>query len=106
MDFAPKDIYKTFRVNKELSWLINKRKKGLIFRDPKITSKIFFNLILKSKSIERFGIRALHLYNVTTTEFDKCNIVLSKLKELDLLSYKSLNEPSLMRLVNGCKTTL
>lgn len=63
-------LLRSFRVNKELTKLINKRKKGLHFRNGEVSSKVFFSLAEKSRTIKSFQI-SVNLKFIKKTEIDK-----------------------------------
>lgn len=57
-DFTPKQAYKMFRLNKAFTRLINKRKKGLTFKDQSILPETFGE-ILKHNELALQELRVL-----------------------------------------------
>jgi hypothetical protein len=49
-NFTPSDSYSIFRLNKTFTYLIEKRRTGLVFSKQDITPTIFFALLKKSSA--------------------------------------------------------
>lgn len=94
---TPSKFYKSLRlVNRDFYRFISKRRSGLIFNDPNITTKVFFDLILKSTGnktgvlacssasrVKQFAILK-NINMVNATNFNKFMVPIRGLLQLDL----------------------
>ena len=116
----PSKLYKSLRlVNRDFYRFISKRRSSLIFNDPNITARVFYDLILKSTGnktgsldcksatrVKQFAIMK-NIGMVNATNFNKLIVPFRGLLQLDLQGFnKGLGEQGLNKILIGCARTL
>lgn len=105
-DFTPKQEYKMFRLNKAFTRLINKRKKGLTFKDQSILPETFGE-ILKNNELRLQELRVLvPIKRLKMTLFESFQFRPRNLQVLDVKKIEVISEQAIQRMLTSCKNTL
>ena len=105
-DFTPSVAYKQFRLNKTFTRLINKRRKGLTFRDGAILPETLRQILCNNQ----IGLKELRVLvpikRLRITLFDQFQYRPKSLQVLDLKKLETIGETAMSRILASSARTL
>lgn len=98
-DFTPKGLYHRFRCNRAFTRLINKRRRGLTFKDKDVLPDAFMKILVNNE----LSLRELHVMvqikRLKIAAFEQCKFRPKSLQVLDIKKLENISEKALERIL-------